>query len=279
MNNNKATHTLHLIILITALLVAANLLLGYVLAVQSKAAMKTLIDSRMLDIVNTAAHMLNGDDLRALKAEDKGTPKYKKINDTLAVFQENIDLKYIYCIQPLGDKQFAFSVDPTLDDPGEFGDPIVYTDALYQASLGTPAADAEPYSDHWGRFYSAYCPVFDSGGKVAGIVAVDFSADWYEEQIAQQTRSIALCVLASLIMCLSLGYLVAKRTRQLDVALQDVKIMRASRDDYKAKSEVDKLTGLLNKAAVTRLVNLTRTCSNRTVCRRSSCWISTISSI
>ncbi len=60
------------------------------------------------------------------------------------------------------------------------------TDALYQASLGKPSVDKVPYEDSWGRFYSAYSPVFDSNGKVAGIVAVDFSADWYDKQIRTQ---------------------------------------------------------------------------------------------
>ncbi|MBR5381325.1 MAG: hypothetical protein IK136_01755, partial [Oscillospiraceae bacterium] len=208
----RTMRVVYFIIGLTVLLVLANVALGFVLASQSKASMKSLIDSRMLDIAKTAADMLDGDALKSLKAEDKGTEKYRKINDTLAFFQKNIDLKYIYCIQDLGNKKFAFSVDPTLEDPGEFGSPIVYTEALYKASLGTPAADEEPYSDAWGRFYSAYSPVFDSSGKVAGIVAVDFSADWYDEQVERQVRAIVVCVGASLVMCITLGYFVAKRT-------------------------------------------------------------------
>ena len=257
MKELQSSRTVRLIVLITVLLVAANVLLGFVLAAQSKSSMKTLIDNRMLDIANTAADMLNGDDLKSLKKEDKGTPKYQKINDTLAFFQKNIDLKYIYCIQNLGNKTFAFSVDPTLEDPGEFGSPIVYTEALYKASLGTAAADDEPYSDAWGRFYSAYSPVFDSNGKVAGIVAVDFGADWYDEQVARQTRSIAVCVAASILMCTLLGYLVVTKTHQLEAALQSAERMRVSRDGYKLESETDKLTGLLNKATTERLVKET----------------------
>ena len=60
------------------------------------------------------------------------------------------------------DKEFVFSVDPTIEDPGEFGSPVMYTDALYKAANGTAAIDEEPYSDAWGKIYSAYSPVFDS---------------------------------------------------------------------------------------------------------------------
>ena len=164
-------------------LILINILLSAILVRQSSSALISLIQSRMSDISNTAASMLDGDALEKLKAEDAETENYQKIMTTLKHFQEHIDLKYIYCIKDLGNKKFVFSVDPTVEDPGEFGSPIVTTDALYKASLGQASVDAEPYEDKWGRFYSSYSPVFNSSGKVAGIVAVDFSADWYEDQI------------------------------------------------------------------------------------------------
>ncbi len=213
MKKIQASDTMMLIALVLGILLTANALLGFVLTSQSQAAMKILIQNRMLDIANTAADLLDGDKLKALKAEDKGTENYQQVNDALAVFQDNIDLEYIYCVQPKGEKEFVFSVDPTIEDPGEFGSPVVYTDALYRASLGSPAVDEEPYSDAWGRFYSAYSPVFDSEGNVAGIVAVDFSAKWYDEEIAKQTRTIVLCMAGSMILCILLILAATNRLR------------------------------------------------------------------
>ena len=214
MRINPANNTLVFIALVAGVMLAVNAVLGFVLSNQSKDAMKTLIQNRMLDISNTAADMLNGDELKALKAEDKDTPAYRRVNDILAFFQNNIELKYIYCIQAVGEREFVFSVDPTVEDPGEFGSPIVYTDALYKASKGTAAVDEEPYSDAWGRFYSAYTPVFDSKGEVAGIVAVDFSAQWYDEQIEKQMYTISACMLVSLILCVFLVMFVTRQLRQ-----------------------------------------------------------------
>ena len=55
------------IILITlCFMLISNLGLGFVLIRQSQQAMKTLIDERMLDVVNTAAAMLDGDVLHRL---------------------------------------------------------------------------------------------------------------------------------------------------------------------------------------------------------------------
>lgn len=207
------------IIIISLFLVVVNASLSFFLTSQSNAALISQIRGRMLDLANTAADMINGDELKRLKAEDKDTEAYQKVVRTLTCFQENIELEYIYCIKDMGNKQFVFSVDPTLIDPGEFGDPIVYTDALYQASLGTPAVDSVPYEDDWGKFYSAYSPVYDSIGNVAGIVAVDFSADWYENQIAEQTRTVIIvCALSLLIGALVVVIVTEqprKRYRQL----------------------------------------------------------------
>ena len=168
----------------------------------------------MLDTANTAADMLDGDKLKDLKKEDFNTKDYQDAISTLENFQSNIQLQYIYCIQAVGEKEFVFSIDPTKDDPGEFGSPIVYTDALYQASLGEAAVDKEPYEDKWGRFYSAYSPVFDSNGDVAIIVAVDFSADWYEDQVFRLIRtSLIICALSLLAGGL-IVFLITERTRR-----------------------------------------------------------------
>ena len=207
-------YTMSILILMSAFLLVVNAFLGFVLTNQSKSSMKTLINYRMLDIANTAADMLNGDELKNLKAADKDTARYKRVHNTLSFFRDNIELNYIYCIQIVGEKSFAFSVDPTIKDPGEFGSPIVYTDALYQASLGKAAVDTEPYSDKWGKFYSAYSPVFDSEGRVAGIVAVDFSADWYEAQITRQVHSTVGCIAVSLFLSILLMIFVTRKLRQ-----------------------------------------------------------------
>ena len=201
------------VILVCVFLLAVNALLGHILTNQSKSALTAMISNRMLDISNTAAAMIDGDVLSSVQAEDQETPEYRGILKTLAYFQDNIDLKYIYCIRDLGNKNFVFTIDPA-DDPGAFGEPVVYTDALYQASLGTPSVDKKPYEDSWGRFYSAYTPVFDSAGKVAGIVAVDFSADWFDRQIFRAFATTLMILVVSLVFGTAIVVLVTSRARK-----------------------------------------------------------------
>ena len=223
MGSNKTGFSVRLAILMSVLLLAVNLIVGHILINYSRSAMKTLINNRMLDISKSAADMINGDVLERLKKEDKDTPEYQQINNFLAVFQRNINLRYIYCIKDLGNKKFVFSVDPA-PDPGEFGTPVVYTDALYKASLGESAVDENPYSDSWGRFYSAYSPIFNSKKKVAGIVAVDFAASWYEDQIANQTRVIYFSSLISVFLAIIVVIITTSKFRkQIGIINSDIK--------------------------------------------------------
>ena len=199
-DRSRSKHISKYLALMSVFLLFVTASLGYLLMRQSRSAIITLMQTRMLDISNTAAAMINGDDLKHVTPADEGTDGYEAIMRTLTYFQDNIELKYIYCIRDMGDGTFTFGLDPTVEDPGEFGSPIVYTDALYKASLGTATADDEYYEDAWGKFYSAYSPVFDSQGKVAGIIAVDFSAEWYDQQLATLTRTTIFVAFLSLLV-------------------------------------------------------------------------------
>ncbi|MBR6451580.1 MAG: diguanylate cyclase [Lachnospiraceae bacterium] len=214
MEKKRNHSSLYPLIGVGVLVLFMNATLGFFLTKQSSNAMRDLIGNRMLDISNTAAAMLDGDVLESIQAEDLHTNEYREILKTLTYYQDNIDLKYIYCIRDTGDGNFVFTVDPTTDDPGEFGEPIVYTDALYKASLGIPSVDEEPYSDRWGRFYSSYSPVFDSKGQVAGIVAVDFSADWYDRQVRNQILIILVITALSLSFGLLVVFMIASKSRK-----------------------------------------------------------------
>lgn len=178
----KLSNTSAYLIILGAFLLVVNVSLGLLLTFQSSSSMTSQIQARMLDVANSAAAMIDGDDLANIQAEDVNTPEYQTILKTLGLFLKHIDLSYIYCVRDMGDRRFVFTIDPD-DDPAIFGEETISTEALYQASLGTPAVDNVAFEDRWGRFYSAYSPVFDSHGNVAGIVAVDFDADWYDEQI------------------------------------------------------------------------------------------------
>ncbi len=162
---------------------------GVISLIQARNAIKQSTIQRMMDIANCASGSVNGDILKTLTIDDNGTERFQSVYDALAIFRDNIELEYVYAIKDEGNNHFTFSVDPDMEDPAQFGSDIVTTEALITASKGTTAVDDIPYTDEWGTFYSAYSPVFDSEGNVAGIIGVDFSTEWYEGQQKEQDRN------------------------------------------------------------------------------------------
>ena len=218
---------------ISVFLIVINALLGFLLTKQSDKAIRDLIHHRMLDISNTAASMIDGDVLKSATADNLDSPECRKIFETLTYFQDNIELEYIYCINEIAEGSFVFSIDPTVEDPGGFGEPIVCTAALMQASDGTASVDDVPYEDKWGRFYSSYSPVFDSEGNVAGIVAVDFSADWYDEQIRNLVIITACVIIVAFAISVGIIIFIATKYRK--------RFLSISKDMRKLSDEIETL--------------------------------------
>ncbi|MCR4948414.1 MAG: diguanylate cyclase [Treponema sp.] len=203
-----------LIVVISVFLLVVNGFLGTVLIIQSRNDLKQQMEERMLDILKSASCLIDGDVLEKLQKEDYDTPEYQEALKILGAFQQSFDLDYIYGIRDMGNKNFTFTVDPDLESPGEFGEPIVYTDALYAASRGTAAVDKVPYEDKWGRFYSAYAPVFNSKGRVSGILAVDVEADWYEKKLREHIITTLVIGVASLLIGGIVVFLVTEKVHK-----------------------------------------------------------------
>ncbi len=199
--------------LLVLILFIVNTILGVLLTYQSASSMKSQINGRMLDIANTASALLDGDALRTLTPDDKGEPGYEAVMSILREFRQSIDLEYIYCIRDEGNNHFTFGLDPSPDEPADFGEAVVYTDALYRASKGISSVDVEPYKDRWGWFYSAYSPVFDSMGRIAGIVAVDFSKKWYDAKVAPMIWTTIISVASSLLLAMVIVITLTRKNR------------------------------------------------------------------
>lgn len=192
MGRKKLSFTARYVLAFGLILLAANILLGTMILRQSQSSMRSLINKNMLDIVNTAADLLDGDALGALTEDDVGGEVFNDVIQKLSVFQNNADIQFIYAVRQLDEDTFVFTVDPDPIDPGAFGEEIVVTEGIKKAGKGTPAVDDAPMADRWGNFYSAYSPVFDSNGNVAGIVGIDFDAEWYNDLKRRHTITITI---------------------------------------------------------------------------------------
>ena len=245
MKSKKLSLRIRSILIVSLLMLTTNLALGLILIRQARSATKTQINERMLDIVNTAAAMLDGDVLERLTAEDRDTPEYREVLDILRRFLDNIELDYIYYVRDMGNKTFTFGIDPDPVSQAEFGSPVVYTDAMYKASQGTPAVDDVPYEDAWGRFYGAFSPVFDSEGNVAAVVTADFNTEWYENHVEQIQRTVVIgCILFLLISIVTTLVLTSQLSRRMEMIIESLQDLNSDMDalmrefpDYEKEKE------------------------------------------
>ena len=205
---NKKEHTLQnktTVFILSAFLFIVQTTLGVLLSLQASQALTTSMKERMIDIARSAASMINGDELETLTADDADTPEYKRVDETLDKFRDSIGLKYIYCVKEVSDRLFVYTIDSDDEDPAEFGYPVVPVPAMYEAQQqGVAVATDKAYDDEWGRFYSAFAPVFNSSHEVVGLVGVDYEAEWF----AQQTSKLIIIVAAVSFTSLILGIVI-----------------------------------------------------------------------
>ena len=202
MSKKGISLTTQVIILVSVLLLAINVILGVFLIIGSRAAMMELVSARMLDISNTAAVIVNGDIFENLTVEDKNnnTTEYQKIYNVLNDYQENIECDYIYSIKKVGEKSYVYVVDPDPEEPAEFGDEFDYLPVLDTAYLGTPSIDEAATEDEWGRCYSSFSPIRNGSGEIVGIIGVDFNKEWVDEKVAQNSSTVIISIVFSLVI-------------------------------------------------------------------------------
>jgi len=208
----KNSLSMKIVIMVEVILLISSCLFCTVSISRARSSIRKSIQQRMLDIANCAAASVNGDVLKLLSADNTGGEESKEVYRALEVFRDNVELKYVYCIKKESEGHYIFTLDLDPLTPASYGDEVEFTEALDSAGNGKAAVDEVPYTDKWGEFYSAYSPVCDSDGNVAGIVAVDFAVDWFDEQLSAQTRQTISSYLIILVFCLLVGGILAMLT-------------------------------------------------------------------
>lgn len=237
MNSGNRLST-KIIIMVECILLVSSILFCSVSIYRSRVGIRKAIQQRMLDIANCAAGSVNGEVMTGFTEETVGSVAYNNVYDTLAVFRDNVELEYVYCIKEDTPGNFIFTMDTDQVSPASYGDSVKYTEALAKAGMGTAAVDEVPYTDQWGSFYSAYSPVFDSTGKVVGIVVVDFSSEWFDGQLTSQTKSMVfgyvVILLFSLLFAGVLAFLIVRPYVKAQGELLEEKVRAESASNAKS---------------------------------------------
>lgn len=214
--HKKISLTTRYIVIACALLLAVNAALGFAMIRQSGSSMKALIRRHMLSVSNTAASLVDGDVLEGITADDVGSEEHQEIASTLLMVknvQHDSAIKFIYLVKR-EDDHYVFTVDPDPVNPADYGEEVVRTNAQDIAWAGNAEVDEEPLEDEWGCFYTAWSPILNSKGLVVGMVGMDFAADWYDNQVAEHTRTVLIVSVISLLMGALIVFLLTGQLRR-----------------------------------------------------------------
>lgn len=228
-----------LFLYLAILLLAGNAALGVLAYNRSEQALFQQIQSNAKNIAQCAAMNVSSDVLEEIKAGDEGTDAYATIVEEIALFRDNADIEYIYTLRHVGNDEFEFVVDADLEEPAAIGEVCETTVALSEAyNKQITTADNEPFTDEWGSHVSAYSPIL-YGGQVVGVVGVDISANWIEEQtLALRNLVLITCLITYVISLLALWLLTSKFTGGIKKLNNKVKELAGGSGDLTKKIDV-----------------------------------------
>ena len=226
MKVRKLRVSTQIFIMVSILLVIADLALGGFLYQRTKSLLIYQIKENTKNIARTAAAMVDGKVFSELKAGDEGTEGYQEIMDVLSIFRDNSGVEYVYSSRRNGDGTVVFVVDSDPENPTAideaFGDE---GDAFAKAMSGEPAANEKPYVDEWGVHLSACAPIYD-GSAAVGVVSIDISMDWVNSQLRLVAVFIlGICVavfVMSLVFLLFISNMLKRKFEVLDSKLGDL---------------------------------------------------------
>jgi methyl-accepting chemotaxis protein len=200
-------------------------LVGGVCLTQMKANLLLQSREQTKGVAASAAAIIDGDMLESIKIGDEDTEAYATIQNQLRSFLQGEEIEFIYTMR-LDGENLQFVVDADTTDTAAIGEGYERYDVIDRAFAGEVTVDTEVTSDEWGSVYSGFAPIYNSAGKVVGVVGVDCSITTIEEEDAAMLRIVLVIEAISLIISLALALLIsgylARNVRVIDEKVQEL---------------------------------------------------------
>lgn len=245
MEKHRRRYNTPYLVLALMLLLATNIGMGVVLANYSHGIIHDLLDEKVMDIAQSAADLVDGEQVRSITEADVGTPEYEEGLETVRIIMENVSADYVYIIRKEADGRFIFILDPDPEHPAEYGQEIEITPALLKAQQGITAVDDEPHSDTWGTFYTGYSPVWGTDGTVVAIAACDIDARVHKNVIKNHIAVIVLSTVIVMIFGILLAWYISRTTRR--------RMNQMDREMQQLMEDFTQLDALMRKSSRQRL--------------------------
>lgn len=158
------------------------------------------VQNKVSAFAEIIAAQTDGDLFEQLLPGDETTEVYQNMQNAMSDFFSDQDVTYVYSLRSLSDQEVAFVVaaDPA-GEPCLIGETYDKQKEMKEALGGKVSVTKEAIADEWGIFYTAYAPIYNTQGKVVGIIGVDCESS----NIQHQTKVIISKLLGGGLIVLS----------------------------------------------------------------------------
>lgn len=223
----KLSITNKLIIGVMLMLFVSDILLGIMAYKKSYQMLMEQIKNNGESLAACVACKLDADIVANIQPGEEESEDYLKVSYDLTDFLDSSGVEYIYTIRK-SSNGMEYAIDAQIDDASMTGDVFEDEEAL-PAFSGQKVSNSEPYTDEWGVHISSYSPIY-SDGKIVGVVGVDVSMDWINEQTSSLLKSILLIcagiLAAGILLLLFLGRALSRK-----FALLNDKVVELTKGD------------------------------------------------
>ena len=183
---------------------------------------------------------VDGDKVKGLMPGDEDTAAYQTVLKALREVQETCGIAYLYTLYTDGVKvYYGVDTDNTIDQCA-IGDEF---ESSYEELKGVFEGEfyVQDYIDEteFGALISAYCPIYDSEGKVVAILGSDYDAEKVVELLNANVRRImgtaVVCMVAAVLL---LTIVINAISRGLDLVNQKIYDLVHNEGDLTQKLDI-----------------------------------------
>ncbi len=214
-------------IALTSLLVAlvVSALISGISISYMKSYLLNVSRSQAMSVAQTAAGIIDGDQIASIKPGDEGTDAHLEVLAQLQTFLIDEDIAYIYTMRQ-NDGAVEFLVDADTDEGAAIGEEYETYDKIDMAFAGEASMDDEVTTDEWGSFYSAFAPITNEAGEVVAIVGVDCTVDSIDKKVGDMTKTLVIvlviCVIVAFVISMLSGRLMAKNVLAINQKMDEL---------------------------------------------------------
>ncbi|KRQ86446.1 Methyl-accepting chemotaxis protein 4 [Caloramator mitchellensis] len=183
------------------------------------------------------------------KTKDMGSEEYKTIQHNMIDFVAGHNIKYFYTMAVEDGK--LFFVNDAAYEPTPIGEPYEFSNEIKRAFEGELTITKEPYTDKWGSFLSAFCPIKNSKGEIIGIAGADIDVGNFLKVKGDFNRIFIITSITIMLLLTIVAYLFTKGISK-DVKLISSNLDKISAGDFtnmiqvKRRDELGKIQESIN---------------------------------